>query len=194
MKKKFKKFLKEQTKDFGLTDKAIDDLTKQGCEGLDEDASDEDIQAKVLTLVPFARMMQAEITRKGMAKPQSTEPSNDEGKGEGDKGNGNDTVPDWFKPFQDKMTALETENAALKAKEAKTEREAQIAAAAKELGIPEWYAKRLAIAEDADIKAYLTEVKQELVTNNLMPKDQGQQQSTSEELLKADAKRFADSL
>ena len=114
MKKKFRKLLSEKCKDMGLTDKALDDLVEIGAEGLADDASDEDIAAKVDSLVPYAKAMQGEITRKTQRpKPQSKKPqSNDEGE---DEGGNEDEAPEWFKPFQKKLTDLETENAALKA-------------------------------------------------------------------------------
>ncbi len=190
MKKKFKKLLKEATKDFGLTDKAIDNLTNMGCEGLAEDASDEDIQKRVDAVVPFAKEMQAEITRK-TRKTQSTEQSDDEGKGEGGK---DETVPDWFKPFQEKMTALESENEALKKEKAMTERSGLIATKAKKLGIPEYLLKRISIAEDADIDKELADLRQDLVNNNLMPKEQSHETGTTAEQMKADAQNWAKSL
>lgn len=58
MKKKFRKLLSEKCKDMGLTDKALDDLVEIGAEGLADDASDEDIAAKVDSLVPYAKAMQ----------------------------------------------------------------------------------------------------------------------------------------
>ena len=64
MKKKFRKLLSENCKDMGLTGKALDDLVEIGAEGLDDDASDEDIAAKVDSLMPYAKAMQGEITRK----------------------------------------------------------------------------------------------------------------------------------
>lgn len=57
MKKKFRKLLSEKCKDMGLTDKALDHLVEIG-EGLADDASDEDIAAKVDSLVPYAKAMQ----------------------------------------------------------------------------------------------------------------------------------------
>lgn len=48
----------------GLTEKALGELVELGSEGLADDASDEDIEKKVDSLVPFAKAMQAEITRK----------------------------------------------------------------------------------------------------------------------------------
>lgn len=99
MKKKFRKLLSEKCKDMGLTDKALDDLVEIGAEGLADDASDEDIAAKVDSLVPYAKAMQGEITRKTQRpKPQSKKPqSNDEGE---DEGGNEDEAPEWFKPFQ----------------------------------------------------------------------------------------------
>ena len=106
-------------KDMGLTDKALDDLVEIGAEGLADDASDEDIAAKVDSLVPYAKAMQGEITRKTQRpKPQSKKTqSNDEGE---DEGGNDDEAPEWFKPFQKKLTDLETENAALKSSESPT--------------------------------------------------------------------------
>ena len=179
MKKKFRKLLSEKCKDMGLTDKALDDLVEIGAEGLADDASDEDIAAKVDSLVPYAKAMQGEITRKTQRpKPQS----NDEGE---DEGGNEDEAPEWFKPFQKKLTDLETENAALKAEKAKTTRQAEISAKAKKLGIPDYLMKRVSFAEDD---------KQELVTNNLMPKEQAHETGSSKEAMEADAKAWAESL
>lgn len=193
MKKKFRKLLSEKCKDMGLTDKALDDLVEIGAEGLADDASDEDIAAKVDSLVPYAKAMQGEITRKTQRpKPQSKKPqSNDEGE---DEGGNEDEAPEWFKPFQKKLTDLETENVALKAEKAKTTRQAEISAKAKKLGIPDYLMKRVSFAEDADLDKELADYKQELVTNNLMPKEQAHETGSSKEAMEAAAKAWAESL
>lgn len=193
MKKKFRKLLSEKCKDMGLTDKALDDLVEIGAEGLADDASDEDIAAKVDSLVPYAKAMQGEITRKTQRpKPQSKKPqSNDEGE---DEGGNDDEAPEWFKPFQKKLTDLETKNAALKAEKAKTTRQAEISAKAKKLGIPDYLMKRVSFAEDADLDKELADYKQELVTNNLMPKEQAHETGSSKEAMEAAAKAWAESL
>lgn len=193
MKKKFRKLLSEKCKDMGLTDKALDDLVEIGAEGLADDASDEDIAAKVDSLVPYAKAMQGEITRKTQRpKPQSKKPqSNDEGE---DEGGNEDEAPEWFKPFQKKLTDLETKNAALKAEKAKTTRQAEISAKAKKLGIPDYLMKRVSFAEDADLDKELADYKQELVTNNLMPKEQAHETGSSKEAMEAAAKAWAESL
>jgi len=186
MKKKFRKLLSEKCKDMGLTDKALDDLVEIGAEGLADDASDEDIAAKVDSLVPYAKAMQGEITRKTQRpKPQSKKPqSNDEGE---DEGGNEDEAPEWFKHFQKKLTAT-------KAKKQKPPRQAEISAKAKKLGIPDYLMKRVSFAEDADLDKELADYKQELVTNNLMPKEQAHETGSSKEAMEAAAKAWAESL
>ena len=126
MKKKFRTALSERCKDFGLTDKALDDLTELGIKSLKDDASDEDITKAVDLLVPYAKAIQGEITRKTRKTTQSAEkPSDGEGKGEGEKSG--EEMPEWAKGFQAKLDALEKENATLKAEKTKTERAALIA-------------------------------------------------------------------
>lgn len=193
MKKKFRTALSERCKDFGLTDKALDDLTELGIKSLKDDASDEDITKAVDLLVPYAKAIQGEITRKTRKTTQSTEkPSEGEGKGEGEKSG--EEMPEWAKVFQAKLDALEKENATLKAEKTKTERAALIAEKAKKLGIPDYLMKRVSFAEDADLDKELADYKQELVTNNLMPKDATSEKGSKDEAMKADAKSWAESL
>lgn len=59
------------------------------------------------------------------------------------------------KPLSDKLTQFETEKA-------QVTRQEQILAKAKEYGIPETFAKRYAIPEDADLDTYFKDAKQEL--------------------------------
>lgn len=191
MKKKFLTALSLKCKDFGLTEKALDELAELGSNGLKDDATDEDINKAVDLLVPYAKAMHGEITRKTSKKPQSTKQSDDEGNGEGD---GDEKTPKWFAPFKEKMEALETENAALKAKEKATERASLISEKAKKLGIPDYLIKRVSFADDADIDKELEEYKQELVSNNLVPKEQANEKGTKEEAMKAAADAWAKTL
>lgn len=205
MKKKFIQFLSEKIKDMGLSEKAVAELVELGSNGLAENASDEDIKAKVDFVVPFAKAMQSEYTRKVQDAKQSFQqqqnnPSKegaDANGGEGKNGSG-DTIPDWFKKIQksydDKITALEDENNKLKATKAKEEREGKIAAKAKELGIPAFLMKHISLAEDADIDKELGDYKQELVNNQLMPADQAGEKGTVEQSMKDAAQEWAKTL
>ena len=189
MKTKLRKTLSELCKDMGLTDKALDELSEIGAQGLATDASDEDIKKAADSLVPYAKLMQGEITRKTRKSNHNQTPKSD-GEG-GDEGEGDDAIAQaiakQLAPFKEQLEKLQSENA-------KGERSALIAAEAKKLGIPEYLMKRIAIADDADIAKELADFKQDLVSNNLMPKDAASETGQKEDAMKADAKAWAESL
>ena len=190
MTKKLLKVLQAKCKDFGLSEKAIEDLATSGSEGLKEDSSDEDIEKTADSLARYAKLMQAEVTRKSQKKVVEDPKPQDEGKGSDE--------PEWFKNYKAEqeraMKELKDENAAMKLEKSKADRNATIAAKAKELGIPDFLMKRISIADDADIDKELTEYKQELVTNSLMPVDKADILSSSEQAAKDDAKAWANTL
>lgn len=193
MKNKLLTLLQAKCKDFGLSEKAIEDLATLGSEGLTDETSDEDINKKADSLVPFAKQMQAEVTRKAQNK-KPNEKSNEKSAETQKVENGNDE-PEWFKTYkaeqERQLKELKDENAAMKLEKSKAERGATIAAKAKELGIPDFLMKRISLADDADIEKELTEYKQELVTNSLMPADKADIISSSEQAAKDDAKTWA---
>lgn len=194
MKKKLLAALTAKCKQYGLTPKAIEELVEIGASGLTEEATDDEIAAKVDSLVPYAKAMQGEITRKSRKK-SSAKPSKDEGNGEEEDGEtGEDDEPAWMKKVNERLEALETENKTLKEEKAKTERASLIADKAKKLGIPEYLVKRMSFAEDADLDKELSDLKQDLVNNNLMPKDRSHELGTSEEEAKAAAEAWAQTL
>ncbi|WP_280120445.1 hypothetical protein [Sangeribacter muris] len=194
MKKKLLAALTAKCKQYGLTPKAIEELVEIGASGLTEEATDDEIAAKVDSLVPYAKAMQGEITRKSRKK-SSAKPSKDEGDGEEEDGEtGEDDEPAWMKKVNERLEALETENKTLKEEKAKTERASLIADKAKKLGIPEYLVKRMSFAEDADLDKELSDLKQDLVNNNLMPKDRSHELGTSEEEAKAAAEAWAQTL
>lgn len=190
--KKLLTVLQAKCKDFGLSEKAIEDLATSGSEGLTDETSDEDIEKKADSLVPFAKLMQAEVTRKAQNKKPVEKPA------EPPKGGNSEEEPEWFKTYkaeqEKQLKELKDENAAMKLEKSKAERGAAIAAKAKELGIPDFLMKHISLADDADIEKELTEYKQELVTNSLMPADKADIISSSDEAAKDDAKRWANQL
>lgn len=194
MNKKLLTVLQTKCKDFGLTDNAIEDLCKTGSEGLADDASDEDIEKKADSLVPFARMMQGEVTRKAQKKsPKETKATTEK-----EEKGGESEEPDWFKTYraeqEKKLAAITAENEKLKSERSKSERDALIAKTAEELGIPSFLMKRISIADDADVKKELTEYKQELVNNKLVSAEEADITSSSAEAAKDDAQAWAKSL
>lgn len=183
----------------GLSDNALTELTEIGATNLKTDATDEDINAAVDSLVPFAKAMQAETTRKTSRKKPSTKQSTDGGEGDGEgeskPGNASDNeMPAWAKTMQTQLATLTAENAALKTEKAKAERAATIADKAKSYGIPDYLLKRMVFAEDADIDAELTSLKQDLVNNNLMPKGHAHEGGSNEAQDIADAEAWAKTL
>lgn len=200
MKKKFLSALEIKCKDMGLTKNALNELTELGAKSLKDDATDDDINAAVDSLVPFAKAMQSEITRKTSRKPSTTQSTDTIGEGgEGESTTtggeiGSEEMPAWAKTMQSQLASLTAENAALKADKAKAERAATIAAKAKSIGIPDYLVKRMTFAEDADIDAELTSFKQELVNNNLMPKGQAHEGGSTDAQDIADAEAWAKTL
>ena len=200
MKKKLLKALSERCKDMGLTSKALDELVDIGSEGLATDASDEDIDKSAIALARYAKLTQAEITRKtsGKRKSQSQQAQSDnEGDNEGDNNStaANDIqamIDARFKKYDERVLALESENAALKKEKAQAERASSIAEKAKKLGIPDYLPE--AKAYDADIDKELEAVRQEMVNDNLMPKSAAHESGKVEEAMKADAQSWAKTL
>lgn len=198
MNTKLRKTISELCKDMGLTEKALDELAEIGSQGLTDTSTDEDIKKAADSLVPYAKLMQGEITRKTSKRNQTPKPKK---KDDGDEGDDDDDdkgiaaiVAKQLAPFKEQMDKLQAENDALKAEKAKGERDALIAAEAKKLGIPDYLIKRIAIADDADVAKELAAFKQDLVNNNLMPKGAASETGKTEDQMKADAKAWAESL
>ena len=198
MNTKLRKTISELCKDMGLTEKALDELAELGSQGLTDTSTDEDIKKAADSLVPYAKLMQGEITRKTSKRNQTPKPKK---KDDGDEGDDDDDdkgiaaiVAKQLAPFKEQMDKLQAENDALKAEKAKGERDALIAAEAKKLGIPDYLIKRIAIADDADVAKELAAFKQDLVNNNLMPKDAASVTAGTDDQMKAAAKSWAESL
>lgn len=198
MNTKLRKTISELCKDMGLTEKALDELAEIGSQGLTDTSTDEEIKNAADSLVPYAKLMQGEITRKTSKRNQTPKPKK---KDDGDEGDDDDDdkgiaaiVAKQLAPFKEQMDKLQAENDALKAEKAKGERDALIAAEAKKLGIPDYLIKRIAIADDADVAKELAAFKQDLVNNNLMPKGAVSETGKTEDQMKADAKAWAESL
>lgn len=192
MNKKLLTVLQAKCKDFGLSKTAIEDLCKSGSEGIKDDTSDEDIEKIADSLVPYAKLMQAEVTRKAQKpKPDGTAEK------PGEEKNGEDE-PEWFKKYKTatdkKLADLETENATLKSEKSKAERTALINSTATRLGIPTALMKHFSLEEDADVEKALTDFKQDLVTEKLMPADEADITSSSEQAAKDDAEAWAKTL
>jgi len=200
MKEKIKEKLQDAVKDYGLSDEAIESLVSAASKGLKDDASDEDITKAVNTFAEIGKAMQGETTRKVQAaKKQFEEDSKkleDETKGK--KEDPSKDMPDSFKTWKAEIEktikTLQDENAALKSEKKSADRASEIAGIAKELGIPDYLMKNYAIADDADARKQLTEFKQDLVNNKLLPKDAGGNKITEDAAIAQEAEDWVKNL
>ena len=200
MKEKIKAKLQDAVKDYGLSEEAIESLVSAASKGLKDDASDEDITKAVSTFAEIGKAMQGETTRKVQAaKKQFEEDSKkleDETKGK--KEDPSKDMPDSFKAWKAEIEktikTLQDENAALKNEKKSADRASEIAGIAKELGIPDYLMKNYAIADDADARKQLTEFKQDLVNNKLLPKDAGGNKITEDAAIAQEAEDWVKNL
>lgn len=195
MKEKIKKELVEKCKDLGLSAKAIDELASIAVNGLDENSTDDDISEKVDSVLPFAKAMQGEVTRKTQRQAKKlTKRAEEDEEGEEDE-NGGEKIPSWAQAFKKQLDDMKAENEALKAEKKAGERKMIITETAKRLGIPEAFMKRFSIGDDEDVEKTLTEFQQELVNAQLMPKSQVHEigRTSIEEMTKAE-EAFVNSL
>lgn len=197
MKEKFLEQLKDKVKDFGLSDKAIAALAEQGCEGFNDDTTEEDVTKAVDFYARIAKTMQGEVTRKTQRNKDSKDKDSSKDSTTDDKGGDDDDMPAWFSKFQSKHTeainALKEELAEMKTAKSKADRDALIASKAKEMGIPAGLIKHVTIGEDEDIEQTLTNLKQELVNDKLLPDGGGEKGSDDSAMAQA-AEEWAKSL
>ena len=168
-------------------------MAKIASEGIDENASDEDVNSKVDSIVPLAKAMQAEITRKTQKQKPTPSPKKKDVE-EGDEEEDDEKIPNWAKKLQSEISGLRKENEELKKQDEAKARQSSIAAKAKELGIPDFLMKRFAIADDADFEKELKDYKQELVNAKLMPEHSAGERGSSDEANRKDAEDWAASL
>lgn len=76
-----------------------------------------------------------------------------------------DETPSWAKSILESNKALADRVTAFEAEKLKQERGVLIASKAKEFGIPESIASKLNLADDADIDAYMQDLKQDFVNS-----------------------------
>lgn len=200
MKQTFSEMVKANVKDFGLTDKAIEDLIATSIEGINEKTTEEELKKMADSLTPFAKLMQAEITRKAQsikAKKEKEPTPPEDKKEETQQTTKSEEEPDWFKAYkieQEKtISALKNENEKFRQERASAERGRVISETAKRLGIPDFLMKTYKIEDDADVEQNLLAFKQELVTNSLLPKE-APSPATQEKAMIEEAKKWAASL
>lgn len=156
----------------GISEGALVEIANLYGDGLTNESTDEEFINVVNRAESNAKIMQAEATRWTNAKKQADkkEDNSDDGKQQGSK------QPEWFMDYQksqeERYKNLENENKTFRENIANSERTTTINDIVKELGIPDWRMKGLSIPSELDkagINTFLTEIKQDLITNKLVP-------------------------
>ena len=171
MKDKIFNLLKQTYSSFGLSD----DILQGQAEALANTGlvTDDNLQAVIDGQKPFLSSLQSGIDKRVTDAVNKTKAEKKEGTAAG--GEQTKTEPDLQKLIEEaiaaKLSPIQEELNAYKAKEQQGARANMIASKAKELGIPEWRAKEgFAITPEMDeaaITSYLASVKQNIVTAGL---------------------------
>lgn len=199
MKVKILAQLKTKYANLGFGDKAFDGVAEYLTKTVTEETQIETAIGGVESLLKAFQgdvdKVRTELAQKKTEleelKKKSTEPEKKDPPAEDE--------PAWFIAYKEEQTkkieAIEKENQSFKAEKAKETRSAQVAAKVKELGIPDWRMKGVAVPEnldDAGITTFLTEIKQDMITAGLSGKPQSGLSATKEDALKQMATELVD--
>lgn len=169
MNKKLFVKVKDLCKDTGLSEKYLTTITEKMGGSIEDDSTDDEAIGNMANqIADIAKETQSEATRWANGKKDPKNPKDPaEPKDPADPKNPKD--PD--NTSEARIKALEDEINGLKGNKAKEERLAAIQTAQAKHKIPDWRMKGLVVPEDQDPDAYLAGIKQDLITQNLMPAD-----------------------
>lgn len=198
MKLKILSQLKTKFANLGFGEKAFDGVAEYLSKTV---TKEEDIETALGGVEPLLKAFQGDVdkvrtelaqkkTELEELKKKSTEPEKQDPPAD---------EPAWFKTYREEQTkkleAIEKESQNFKAEKAKETRSAQVAAKVKELGIPDWRMKGVAVPDnldDAGITTFLTDIKQDMITAGLSGKAQSGLSATKEDALKQMATELVD--
>lgn len=198
MKDKIFNLLKQTYSNFGLSDDILQGQAEAWANtGL---VTDDNLQAVIDGQKPFLSSLQSGIDKRVTDAVNKAKAEKKEDAAAG--GEQTKTEPDLQKLIEEaiaaKLSPIQEELNAYKAKEQQGARANMIASKAKELGIPEWRAKEgFAITPEMDeaaITSYLASVKQNIVTAGLESSNTSGVLSTSDDKAKESAEEWASAL
>lgn len=192
MHKKLLEKLTAKCKDMGLSTESIQQIAEVASNGLADDATDEDVEARANQFVPVLKTMQGEATRWVNAKNKPSQQQQQQQQQPKPK-EADDVVQAVLAAMEEKYgTQLKTQAdtiTSLQEKLATGERKALIAGAMKRLGLTEKDMEFVSVPADANVDEYLGKYKQNLVDRGLKPADSNvsQEAKTKAESDMADA-------
>lgn len=181
--------VKDLCKGTHLSDKYLKGLTENLGASVEDDCTDEEkIEEAANQVATVAKLSQGEATRWAQrAKDNANQDPDDEDnqdpddedqdldpeKGKAGKGKGK-KAPKNDDPNDERIKKLEKELADMKAEKSKSQRDSEIQAAFEKHKIPTYLRKRLAksISDDEDLEEAVSSLKQDLITDGLMPDEQ----------------------
>lgn len=180
-----KKLLENMTakcKDMGLSAESIQQIAEVASNGLADDATDADIEARANQFLPVLKTMQGEATRWVNAKkPASQQQQQQQSQ---PKPNEDDVVAKVVAAMEAKYgDQLKTQGETitqLQQQLAQGQRSATISAAMKQLGLTDKDMEFVTVPADANVTEYLGKYKQSLVDRGLKPADQNVQQEAKD--------------
>lgn len=193
MHKKLLEKLTAKCKDMGLSTESIQQIAEVASNGLADDATDEDVEARANQFVPVLKTMQGEATRWVNAKNKPSQQQQQQQQQQPKPKEADDVVQAVLAAMEEKYgTQLKQQTdtiTKLQEQLATGERKALIAGAMKRLGLTEKDMEFVSVPADANVDEYLGKYKQNLVDRGLKPADSNvsQEAKTKAESDMADA-------
>lgn len=194
--------VKDRCKDTHLSEKYLKEITESIGDVVEDDSTDEELIEKTATkIVNIAKSSQGEATRwaqnakenanqsKGGEEQSKEDKDPDKGKGKGKTEHNDDPHDEEIKKLKEKIAEME-------GKESKAKRSSDIATAMEKHKIPSYLRNRLAksISDDEDIEEAVAAIKQDLITDGLMPKDGEGEKAASDKQIDSAADALLESI
>lgn len=168
--------VKDLCKDTGLSEKYLKVITEKIGGSIEDDSTDETAIGNMANqIAEIAKETQGEATR--WASKKKEDPKNDDDPKKDDLNKKENPKDD---PSAKKIEDVEKELENMKKQQAAKDRESSVNKALDKHGIPAWRRKGLVIPENEDPDKYCAALKQDLITENLLPEDPESVKTASE--------------
>lgn len=168
--------VKDLCKDTGLSEKYLKVITEKIGGSIEDDSTDETAIGNMANqIAEIAKETQGEATR--WASKKKEDPKNDDDPKKDDLNKKENPKDD---PNAKKIEDVEKELENMKKQQAAKDREDAVTKALDKHGIPAWRRKGLVIPENEDPDQFCAGLKQDLITENLLPEDPESVKTASE--------------
>lgn len=168
--------VKDLCKDTGLSEKYLKVITEKIGGSIEDDSTDETAIGNMANqIAEIAKETQGEATR--WASKKKEDPKNDDDPKKDDLNKKENPKDD---PSAKKIEDVEKELENMKKQQAAKDREDAVTKALDKHGIPAWRRKGLVIPENEDPDQFCAGLKQDLITENLLPEDSESVKTASE--------------